>query len=75
MSRKPFDCPRCDLSTTQYPALSRRDNRTDICSSCGVLEAYEDAGMIPPFFGEIYWDEKHETFVPGKGNPKEEVSE
>jgi len=44
---KPFTggkCPRCDGSMPQgYPgALSRRDNKTEICSQCGVIEAMED---------------------------------
>lgn len=42
-------CPRCfggipnDLMRGQYPgALSRTDNKTEICSECGELEAMED---------------------------------
>jgi hypothetical protein len=35
-------CPRCDKQYTGYPALSRRDNNTDICSSCGTEEAFID---------------------------------
>ena len=32
-------CPRCDSAITTSPALSRRDNKTDICSDCGTVEA------------------------------------
>lgn len=38
-------CPRCGKKYTGYPALSRRDNKTEICPDCGVAEAFED------FFG------------------------
>jgi hypothetical protein len=55
-------CPRCGAPWSkkhdgegQYPALSRRDNKTDICSECGVKEAFEDAGMAPPYGGPAYW--------------------
>ncbi len=32
-------CPRCSEVYTDYPALSRLDNKTDICSRCGREEA------------------------------------
>ena len=35
-------CPRCNESYTGYPALSRRDNDTDICSKCGNVESIMD---------------------------------
>jgi len=38
----PWTCPGCDELTTDYPALSRRDNKTNICSDCGTREALED---------------------------------
>lgn len=44
-----FICPACDglipndETPGAYPgALSRRDNRTEICSACGTREALED---------------------------------
>ena len=51
------NCPRCKREIETYPALSRRDNKTDICSDCGGAEALED------YYGErwtnkIYWEEK-----------------
>lgn len=40
-------CPKCKC---EYPenrgALSRRDNKTEICPDCGFLEAMEDAQKI-----------------------------
>jgi len=44
-----MSCPICNgpipnaLDEGKYAgALSRRDNKTEICSSCGVMEAIED---------------------------------
>ena len=34
-------CPKCGKVISDYPALSREDNRTEICSNCGTLEALE----------------------------------
>ena len=54
MSQHPI-CPRCggfipnNAQPGQYPgALSRRDNRTEICSDCGLLEALEDIFGLQP---------------------------
>lgn len=45
MPRKMFECPRCGLIVQEFPALSRRDNQTDICSACGTEEALVDAKL------------------------------
>ena len=37
-----FKCPKCGKETDEYPALSRQDNKTHICSKCGEMEALED---------------------------------
>ena len=50
-------CPRCNGVMEEYPALSRRDNETDICSDCGMLEALEDYTK-QPYDGKIYWEVK-----------------
>lgn len=34
-------CPRCKNKIIGYPAISRIDNKTKICSKCGVIEALE----------------------------------
>lgn len=39
-------CPRCHKEYNGFPALSRRDNETDICPQCGKEEAFIDAQMI-----------------------------
>lgn len=38
------NCPRCGREIGKYPAMSRRDNFTDICALCGVGEAMVDFG-------------------------------
>ena len=35
-------CPRCGKTYTEQPALSRRDNKTEICPDCGFREAMDD---------------------------------
>lgn len=39
------DCPRCG-KMIKYPALSRLDNSTKICSKCGNWEAMIDAMFL-----------------------------
>lgn len=34
-------CPKCGKEFTDYPALSRIDNETEICPECGVREALQ----------------------------------
>lgn len=49
MELKAWKCPRCGEVTTGFPALSRTDNATDVCSQCGVDEAMEQfAGHLTP---------------------------
>ena len=40
-------CPRCGKDYDGYPALSRVDNATNICSACGTAEALEDFARVP----------------------------
>ena len=35
-------CPICNLKYNDYPAISRKDNKTEICPDCGTKEALED---------------------------------
>ena len=50
-------CPRCNSAITTFPALSRRDNKTDICSDCGSVEAMEDF-YKERWTDKIYWEVK-----------------
>ena len=36
-------CANCGKAIIGYPAISRKDNKTEICSNCGTLEALEEA--------------------------------
>lgn len=38
-------CPICGKEYDEYPAISRKDNETEICPDCGVIEALEAAGI------------------------------
>ena len=35
-------CPACKKEYTGFPALSRKDNATSICTPCGEDEALEE---------------------------------
>jgi len=52
------NCPRCKKDYTEYPALSRVDNKTNICSKCGTAEAMWDFANdgqkpLPPVDGPV----------------------
>lgn len=32
-------CPNCGKKFNCYPAISRKDNKTEICPKCGIIEA------------------------------------
>lgn len=34
-------CPICNKTLGQYPVISKKDNKTEICVGCGMLEALE----------------------------------
>jgi len=65
-------CPRCKWNLLKHNkllnALSRRDNKTAICSECGTREALEDSKLIPHWLDDPvarpYWDTtSHVWFV------------
>lgn len=51
----PIVCPACGGPMPKHPALSRRDNKTYICSWCGEYEA-----MIVHLHRPEYWSD-HES--------------
>ena len=43
-------CPKCGRTYQGYPSTSRVDNKTKICTDCGIVEAlnaFQDHGMKP----------------------------
>ena len=38
---KSFICPKCNKIIEGYPAISRKDNKTEICPICGLIEALD----------------------------------
>lgn len=52
-------CPRCEIPYNRPPAISRRDNKTEICPQCGMAEAIEDMFKnAPRYEGPKYWEAK-----------------
>ena len=49
-------CPKCKHTIIGYPALSREDNKTEICSNCGTMEAIKD---FLKYKVGIEWKEKN----------------
>jgi hypothetical protein len=47
----------------KHPALSRVDNRSQICSECGVEEALMDFARIP-LLTKDRWAIQHPSFQP-----------
>ena len=58
-------CPRCGVSYTERPALSRKDNETLICPDCGTREALESIGVDKAEQEQIL-EEIHRSFEHGK---------
>ena len=62
---KTRNCPKCGKVYRGYPALSRQDNRTEICPECGIREALETAGINPRAKKEILVQMIKEQYKPG----------
>ena len=45
MGNKKFICPICNKEYIGYPALSRVDNKTEICSNCGIRQALQHTNL------------------------------
>lgn len=43
-----WTCAFCGKKTTEYPATSRKDSTTEICSDCALGEALNDYVNSPP---------------------------
>ena len=56
--KKVWKCPRCKFDVNDYPAISRRDNKTEICSNCGIEEAMFDFEMHLEKEAERKWLKK-----------------
>ena len=56
--RKEWKCPRCGRKVKDYPAISRRDDKTEICSACGTDEAMFDFTVSKEIENEKKWLEE-----------------
>ena len=45
MTKEKRICPKCGKEYVGYPAISRDDNKTEICPNCGTREALDRFGM------------------------------
>jgi hypothetical protein len=61
-------CPRCGEMYSSFPALSRRDDKTDICPTCGQEEALIDVGFLKA-------TENEKSFSQNKTRRQEENTE
>ena len=53
-------CPRCkNDKDMKYPAISRRDNKTKICSDCGTAEAMFDFAVNQARQDSKKFEERH----------------
>ena len=61
-----MECPRCGDEFFTFPAISRYDNATEVCSSCGSEEALlqwfakpeNKSTVLHPTKGSMKWKEK-----------------
>tara|TARA_R100001244_G_scaffold66458_1_gene54691 strand:- start:332 stop:571 length:240 start_codon:yes stop_codon:yes gene_type:complete len=58
---KTWICPVCEMRTDLPPALCRRDNKTEICSSCGTKQGLDD--FIQRSNEHQYPDDKYKEMV------------
>lgn len=47
-------CPKCGKQYSGYPALSRVDNKTEICPDCGNKEAVDDYYKFMKKIDEVF---------------------
>lgn len=46
-------CPRCKAQHLGHPALSRRDEETEICPDCGIAKALQAAGCNTALINDL----------------------
>lgn len=71
-------CPRCGKYYLGHPAISRKDNKTEICTHCGIEEALLMAGFSSSFLNLVdqlqetadTWNVKIEVEAPKHENGK-----
>lgn len=66
-------CPNCGNQYEGYPALSRKDNKTEICADCGMREAIESAKNAKISAADNLSTAAEESSVAQKKNTLEEA--
>ena len=54
-------CPLCGTEYNEPPATSRNDNKTEICSSCGIRQTV--GGLLPEEDVEEFVRKNKEMYV------------
>ena len=72
-------CPICGKKYTGYPAVSRTDNKTEICPDCGYRQALTAAGIKPEvqeaILAQIHQSEHHIQTLRERFPDEDEISE
>lgn len=55
-------CPECGEEYNERPALSRKDGKTQICSSCGIKQALDS---VRELYGPGMTDQQWEGYKDG----------
>ena len=61
-------CPICGNPYTGHPALSRTDDKTEICPDCGIRQSLQSIGIAPEDVPRVF--EKGYTGYNGRGGQK-----
>lgn len=57
-------CPKCGKTYNDRPALSRKDNKTEICPECGTMQALDDAReALGPCMTDQQWEQYKNDFI------------
>ena len=61
-------CPICGNPYTGHPALSRTDDKTEICPDCGIRQSLQSIGIAPEDLPRIF--EKGYTGCNGRADKR-----
>ena len=63
-------CPKCGREYSAPPAISRTDNKTNICPVCGIAEALNAASIPDEEQERILADAEKAEIEHGRVNPR-----
>jgi len=68
-TRPKVTCKICNRSYNTYPALSRYDNKTDICTECGQVEAFNTQRILICRKAKLPFEDYARIMVKGYDKP------